>query len=487
MSKHPPSPFSGPARAQPLDAWRWRIERHGPMRTEGLIFASEALFPRIENDRALDQVRNVACLPGIVGASLGLPDLHWGYGFPIGGVAAFDGEDGIVSPGGVGYDINCGVRLLRSSLDAARVETRLDALADALFAAVPCGVGSARSDLVLDGAAIDACLVGGARWALSRGLGEPKDVEHTEENGCLEGARPEWVSARARERGRRQLGTLGSGNHFLEVDRVAEVYDAKAAAALGLEEGTVAVLVHSGSRGFGHQVCTDFLPVMKKAARRHGIDLPDPQLACAPIRSEEGERYMGAMAAAVNYAFANRQVIAHHVRRAFRSVFGEGVVMEQVYDVCHNIAKRERHVVDGRDRELVVHRKGATRAFPPGHPLTPKAYREVGQPVMVPGDMGRYSFVLVGTEGAWRETFGSCCHGAGRLLSRTRARASTRGRDVARELAGRGIRVRAASRRTVDEEAPEAYKDVAEVVAVVAGAGLARVVARLEPLAVIKG
>ena len=305
--------------------------------------------------------------------------------------------------------------------------------------------------------------------------------------GCLAGADATEVSVRAKQRGRKQLGTLGSGNHFVEVDHVVEVYDEALGEALGLHEGHIAVLIHSGSRGLGHQVCTDFLPVMKQAAKRHRIDLPDPQLACAPFRSDEGQRYFRAMQGAVNYAFANRQVIAHKTRAAFERVFGEAVRLEQVYDVCHNIAKVERHLVENEERDVVVHRKGATRAFPPGHPLTPAAYREVGQPVMVPGDMGRYSFVLVGTEGARVETFGSSCHGAGRLLSRTKARAATRDRNVPKELAESGIEVRAASRRTVDEEYPGAYKDVADVVDVVHGAGIARLVARLEPLGVVKG
>ncbi len=480
------SPESPPA-VERVDRFRWRIPRSGAMRTEGLVFATESLLRTMQGERALEQVRNVACLPGIVGPSLGMPDLHWGYGFAIGGVAAFDPDEGVISPGGVGYDINCGVRLLRTDLDAASVGGRLDALADALVDEVPCGVGAAQEDLHLTGREMDACLADGAAWAVRRGLGVPEDLEHAEENGRLEGARPDEVSDRAKRRGARQLGTLGSGNHFLEVDRVAEVEDAEAARALGLVEGQVAVLVHSGSRGLGHQVCTDHLPTMKRSAERHGIVLPDPQLACAPFRSPEAEHYLGAMRAAVNFAFANRQAIAAGVRRAFDRVFGAAGVLAQVYDVCHNIAKVERHVVGGRERDLVVHRKGATRAFPPGHPLTPVAYRAVGQPVMVPGDMGRYSFVLVGTEGAWRETFGSSCHGAGRLQSRTRARRETRDQDVRGDLERRGIRVRAASRRTIDEEHPGAYKDVAEVVAVVEGAGLARRVARLEPMAVVKG
>jgi tRNA-splicing ligase RtcB len=362
-----------------------------------------------------------------------------------------------------------------------------DHLADALYEAVPCGTGYARRDLVLYHAELMACLAGGSPWAVRRGFGASVDVEHTEEGGQLVGADPALVSDRAKSRGRDQLGTLGSGNHFLEVDRVAEVFDERAAAHFGLAKDTVAVLIHCGSRGLGHQVCTDFLPVMRKAARDAGIVLPDPQLACAPFRSPEGQRYFGAMRAAVNFAFANRQVIAHQVRRSFLQVFGDGAELRQVYDVCHNIAKLERHWVHGAEREVVVHRKGATRAFPAGHPLTPAAYRAVGQPVLVPGDMGRYSFVLVGAEGALQETFGSCCHGAGRLQSRTRAKTAVAAQDVAGALRRRGIAVRAASRRTIDEEHPEAYKDVAAVVECVTGAGLARLVARLEPFCVVKG
>jgi tRNA-splicing ligase RtcB len=474
-------------RIERIDDYRWRLPRAGAMRTDGIVYGTASLVDRMRDEKALDQVRNVACLRGIVGPSLGMPDLHWGYGFAIGGVAAFDPEHGVISPGGVGYDINCGVRLLRCDLPASAVEARRSRLADALYAAVPCGMGSARSDRVLSEAAMDRCLLDGARWAVEQGWGGLDDVEHTEEGGRLDGARPDLVSARAKARGRDQLGTLGSGNHFLEVDRVAEVFDEATAAALGLASGRTAVLVHCGSRGLGHQVCTDHLPPMRQAAATYGIDLPDPQLACAPFRSEEGQRYFGAMRAAVNFAFANRQAIAHAVRGAFAAVFGTGARLPQVYDVCHNIAKLERHVVGGTEREVLVHRKGATRAFPPNHPLTPAAYQAVGQPVIVPGDMGRYSFVLVGQEGAWRETFGSCCHGAGRVESRTKAKAATRGRNVKAELERRGISVRAASRGTIDEEHSGAYKDVAEVVDVVARAGLARIVARLEPFCVIKG
>jgi tRNA-splicing ligase RtcB len=476
---------SGPVRIERIDDVRWRLPRVGPMRAEGLVLATEELLGAMRDDRALEQVRNVACLPGIVGRSLGMPDLHWGYGFPIGGVAAFDPDEGVISPGGVGYDINCGVRLLSTTVRADEAKERLPALADALFREVPCGVGEARRDLRLSAGDLTHVLTDGAAWAQARGMATAGDLEHLEEGGRLAGADPSQVSDRAKERGIGQIGTLGSGNHFLEVDRVAKVHDARAAAAMGLVEGGVAVQIHCGSRGLGHQVCTDFLPVVKRASSDLGIALPDPQLACAPFRSDAGQRYFGAMKAAVNFAFANRQVIAHHVRAALRRAFGEGATATTVYDVCHNIAKLERHVVDGERREVLVHRKGATRAFPPGHPLTPAAYAEVGQPVMVPGDMGRASYVLVGA--ASEETLGSACHGAGRVQSRTKAAAAVRGRDVAGELRDRGIHVRAASRATVAEEHPEAYKDVAKVVEVVARAGIARIVARLEPMAVVKG
>jgi tRNA-splicing ligase RtcB (3'-phosphate/5'-hydroxy nucleic acid ligase) len=480
-------PIAGPVRLEKMDDLRWRIPREGPMRVDGIVYGDEALVTRMREDKALEQVRNVACLPGLAGPSLGMPDLHWGYGFPIGGVAAFDPDDGVISPGGIGFDINCGVRLLASDLPSDVVAAQRESIANALDRAVPSGAGGGRDDLVLSNDEMEEVLTQGARWAVARGTGSVVDLDHTEENGRLDGADPSLVSATAKSRARDQVGTLGSGNHFLEVDRVAHVYDETAAEALGLRLGATCVLIHCGSRGLGHQVCTDFLPAMRRASAEAGIELPDPQLACAPFRSAEGRRYFGAMRAAVNFAFANRQVIADRVRKVFLGAFGDEGRLRQVYDVCHNIAKVERHLVDGRERDVVVHRKGATRAFPPGHPLTPAAYRAVGQPVIVPGDMGRYSFVLVGTEGAWRNTFGSCCHGAGRVQSRTKAKAATRGRNVRKELADKGIALRAASRATIDEEHPEAYKDVADVVAVVHGAGLARLVARLEPFVVVKG
>jgi len=473
-----------------LDSWRWRIPRHGAMRTDGLVFASSPLMEQLRREQALEQVCNVACLPGIVGPSLAMPDIHWGYGFPIGGVAAFDAEEGVVSPGGVGYDINCGVRLLRSAVDAGEIRPLLARLADRLFHNVPSGIGSQRRDLRLSLHEEQKVLVEGARWAVTRGYGTPADLEHIEEGGALAGADPEVVSERALERGRSQLGTLGSGNHFLEIQEVESVYDATVAEALGLYPGQVTVSIHTGSRGLGYQVCDDYLRLMLQASRRYGIELPDRQLCCAPLSSPEGEQYLAAMACAANFAFANRQMICAWVRETFEQVTGKGpqdLRLSVIYDVCHNIAKWEQHTVAGQPRRLCVHRKGATRAFPAGHPETPSAYRHVGQPVLIPGDMGRYSYVLVGTAGALEETFGSTCHGAGRVLSRHAARKKASGHDVVGELAARGILVRAAGRATVAEEIPEAYKDVAEVVHVVEQAGIGKVVARLRPLAVIKG
>jgi tRNA-splicing ligase RtcB len=473
-----------------IDACRWRIPREGKMRTEGLVFASRELMAAIREEQALEQVRNVATLPGIVGPSIAMPDIHWGYGFPIGGVAAFDPEEGVVSPGGVGYDINCGVRLLRSALAMTEIRPYLKQLVDALFRNVPSGVGSHRKDLKLNASQERKVLETGARWAVEEGFGSEEDLRHIEEGGTIPGADPELISDRALERGRAQLGTLGSGNHFIEVQEVEQIGDEEAAEALGLFPGQVTVTIHTGSRGLGHQVCDDYLRVMRQASRRYGIELPDPQLCCAPLTSREGKEYMASMAAAANFAFANRQLITGWVRETFEQVLGKGPAdlrLSVIYDVCHNIAKWETHLVKGKERRLCVHRKGATRAFPPGHPQTPELYRKVGQPVLIPGDMGRYSYVLVGTQGAFEETFGSTCHGAGRLLSRHAAKKVARGRDIEALLADRGILVRAASRATVAEEISEAYKDVMEVVQVVQQAGIGRIVARLRPRAVIKG
>jgi tRNA-splicing ligase RtcB len=458
------------------------------MRTDGLIFASRAQIADLRDGEALRQVANVATLPGIVGPSIAMPDIHWGYGFPIGGVAAFDAEDGVVSPGGVGYDINCGVRLLSVPIDRSDLRLRLRSVADELFQAVPSGVGSSRTDLTLDDDELDRILEGGARRAVEIGFGVSDDLEAIESGGRLEDADPQEVSRRARERGRRQLGTLGSGNHFVEVQRVDSIFD-PAAATLGLETEGVTVMIHTGSRGLGHQVCDDHLDVMLDASRKYGIELPDRQLCCAPLGSDEAKAYWGAMNAAANFAFANRQLITHQVREVLARRFGEEVAAETrvVYDVAHNIAKLEEHTTGGRRRRLCVHRKGATRALPPAHPELAPAFQDIGQPVLVPGDMGRASYVLLGTDGAASETFSSCCHGAGRQLSRKAAKRAVRGRDLEAELAKGGIVVRAASRATVAEEMPEAYKDVETVVDVVDRAGIGRKLARLRPMAVVKG
>jgi tRNA-splicing ligase RtcB (3'-phosphate/5'-hydroxy nucleic acid ligase) len=473
-----------------IDEYRWEIPREGKMRTRGLIFCSKEMLPVIQEDQSLQQVANVATLPGIVGPSLAMPDIHWGYGFAIGGVAAFDLEEGVVSPGGVGYDINCGVRLLRTKLSKEQVEPQMEALVNALFTNIPSGVGSRRQDFKLTGSTLKKVLKEGARWAVKEGFGDASDLAHIEAGGTIAGADPDLVSEFAMNRGKDQLGTLGSGNHFVEVGYVEEIFDAALAAKLGLFPGQVTAIVHTGSRGLGHQVCEDYIKVMLKASAKYGIELPDRQLCCAPLTSAEGKNYLAAMAGAANFAFANRQLITHWVRESFEQVLGIGprdMGLEPVYDVCHNIAKIETHTVEGKPRKLCIHRKGATRAFPPHHPEVPEAYRETGQPVLIPGDMGRYSFVLVGTEKALTETFGSTCHGAGRKMSRHQAKKEARGRFIIKELAEKGIVVRGAGRGTIDEEISEAYKDVSGVVDVVHGAGISKKVARLKPMGVIKG
>ena len=478
-------------RPERVDEFRWRLPRTGPMRVDGLVYADDALFAAIRNDPALVQVCNVATLPGIVGPSMAMPDIHWGYGFPIGGVAAFDAEEGVVSPGGVGFDISCGVRLLRTALPVEQVRDgrHLNTLVDMLYREIPSGVGATVRGR-LNRRELDKVMTSGARWALGRGLGRPEDLEHLEERGCMPGADPSGVSERALERGARQLGTLGSGNHFLELQKVERIYDEKAAAVLGLVAGHVTVSIHTGSRGFGYQICEDHIRKMVKAATVYGIELPDRQLCCAPLSSPEGRSYLGAMACGANFALANRQVITQRVRDCFREVFGKGEDWHRigvVYDVCHNLAKLETHEVGGVKRRVCVHRKGATRALAPGHPDLPPLYRAIGQPVLIPGDMGRYSYVLCGEPGAGSEAFSSSCHGAGRVLSRKKAKVLARGRDLPGELAARGVTVRSRGRATLAEEMPEAYKDVADVVSSVEGAGLARRVARLVPFAVIKG
>jgi tRNA-splicing ligase RtcB len=473
-----------------LDEYRWEIPREGKMRTRGLIFSSKEMLPAIQEDQSLQQVANVATLPGIVGPSLAMPDIHWGYGFAIGGVAAFDLEEGVVSPGGVGYDINCGVRLLRTRLNREQMAGHLEDLVNTLFTNIPSGVGSRRKDFKLSGATLKKALKDGARWAVQEGFGEAADLAHIEAGGTIAGADPEEVSQFALDRGKDQLGTLGSGNHFVEVGYVLEIYDEALAAKLGLFKDQVTTIVHTGSRGLGHQVCDDYIKVMLKASAKYGIELPDRQLCCAPLTSPEGRQYLAAMAGAANFAFANRQMITHWVRQSFEQVLQMGprqLGLELVYDVAHNIAKIETHTVEGTPRKLCIHRKGATRAFPPQHPEVPAAYRETGQPVLIPGDMGRYSFVLVGTQRALEETFGSTCHGAGRKMSRHQAKKVARGRFIIKELAEKGIIVRGAGRATIDEEISEAYKDVEGVVDVVHGAGIAKKVAKLKPMGVIKG
>ena len=472
-----------------LDEYRWMLPREGGMRVPGILFASRPLLDRMLSDKTPEQVKNAAHLPGILDASIAMPDAHWGYGLPVGGVVATDPDGGVVSPGAVGYDIGCGVRLLRSRLSRADLSSHLDALADALHREVPCGVGShgAQRVSVTDLARV---MREGSGWVVRRGHGWTSDLEHCEEGGVLADGDPDAVSQDARRRGKDQLGTLGSGNHFLEVQEVAEIYQPEAARALGLESGGVTVMIHCGSRGLGHQVCTDHVRDVSRKLGGWRITLPDRQLACAPLKSAEAQAYLGAMRAAANYAWANRQFIADEVRRAFESVLkrsAESLGLHLVYDVAHNIAKFETHETGGGRIRCLVHRKGATRSFPAGHPDVPAAYRAIGQPVLVPGDMGRYSFVLIGCEGAMRHAFGSTCHGAGRQMSRTQAVRETQGRDLVAELRQAGVVVRYEGRDTLREETSEAYKDVAEVVRVCEGAGLATPVAKLVPFVVVKG
>lgn len=472
-----------------IDDYRWELARSGNMRVPGIVFTSAAMLDQLRKEEALKQVANVATLPGIVKASMAMPDIHWGYGFPIGGVAGFDWNEGVVSPGGVGYDINCGVRLARTDLRHDEIKDRVKDLVEALFRQVPCGVGSTGS-IKLSPKEEKKVLVQGSRWAVSNGYGFDEDIEHTEDFGTLPGGDPELLSDRALTRGLKQLGTLGSGNHFLEVGVVDTIYHRQAADAFGLFEGQITVMIHSGSRGLGYQVCDDSLAIMAKHVRTLDLQLPDRQLAYARIQSKEGRRYLSAMACAANYAYANRQIMLHLCRQAFEaalSISPKALNMQLVYDVCHNIAKKEKHLVDGEERWLCVHRKGATRSFGPGQPGLSEDYRHVGQPILIPGDMGTASYVLLGTQKAMEETFGSTCHGAGRVLSRKAAKKRSKGRSIGRELEDRGILVRWTGRWTMAEEMPEAYKDVSQVVQVVHGAGISKKVARLRPVAVVKG
>ncbi len=474
-----------------LDEYRWEVPKdYKPgMRVHGIIYANDELMANINKDQSVDQVANAAMLPGIVKASLAMPDMHFGYGLPIGGVVATNMNDGVITPGGVGFDINCGVRTLRTNLTRADIKDKLKQLVEGMFANIPTGVGS-KGALRLSRAEFEKMLVKGARWAVENGYGSLDDLERIEAGGAIDGADPDKVSEKAYERGRGQVGTLGSGNHFAEIQYVQRIFDEDAANVMGLWEGQVLVMIHTGSRGFGHQVCTDYLKVMEASTRKYGFNLPDRQLACAPIGSDEGTDYLAAMRAAANFGFTNRQVIMHWVRETFMKVLGispRELGMSLLYDVAHNIVKFEEHVVDGKQMTLAVHRKGATRAFPPGHKEIPQVYREIGQPVIIPGDMGTASYILAGTDTGMAETFGSACHGAGRVMSRAAAVRAAKGRAIERELEDVGIIARYTGRDALKEEMPEAYKNIDQVVDVVHNAGIAKRVAKLKPLGVIKG
>ncbi len=474
-----------------LDDYRYEIpkEYKNSMKVPGIIYADEEMIETVCQDQSPEQVANVATLPGIVKYSLAMPDIHWGYGFPIGGVAATRLDSGVISPGGVGYDINCGTRLILTNLTVDEVKPKLSSLLDAIFANVPSGLGS-EGKLKVKGKEFDEVLIKGARWAVENGYGWEEDLDRTEENGAMKGADPSVISGKARERGAPQLGTLGSGNHFIEIQRVQKIFDPEIAKIFGLFEDQVTVLIHTGSRGFGHQVCTDYISVMMNAIKKYSISLPDRQLACAPIESSEGKNYFSAMVCAANYAWANRQCITHWVRESFEVVFRKGAYklgLSVLYDVAHNIAKIETHNIDGESIKVCVHRKGATRAFPKFHPEIPAIYKEVGQPVIIPGDMGRASYILVGTEKAMEDTFGSTCHGAGRVMSRAGAKRAVTGKEVLEELTKKGIMVKTDNIKGLAEEASEAYKDVEKVIEIVEGSGISKRVARMKPLGVIKG
>jgi tRNA-splicing ligase RtcB len=475
-----------------VDANRWRIPMHynSEMHVPGMVYADDELIEQMLMDNALQQVVNVATLPGIVGHSLGMPDIHWVYGFPVCGVAATSAQEGVVSPGGIGFDINCGVRLIATDLLREQVRGKVDKLADELFANLPSGVGGAGMRQLTVGEMREV-MTRGAAWAVEDGYGFEEDLEVTEEQGCLAGANPDTVMPNAIQRGMKQLGSLGSGNHFCEVQYVDHIYDEEAAKALGIgRPGQIVVTIHCGSRGFGHQIAEDYIKLAEAKQQEYGFHLTDRQLACMPLHAEEGQTYLSAMACGANFAWANRQLLMHGVRLAFASVFGRKARprdMPLVYDVCHNIAKMEEYEVDGQLQRLCVHRKGATRAFPANHPAVPAQYRAVGQPVLIPGDMGRYSFVLVGDQGSMQQSFGSCCHGAGRRQSRTTAKKSVTSKDLLNQLKARDVTVRVHSKNLLPEEAPQAYKDAQQVVNIVHNAGLAKLVARLRPVIVVKG
>lgn len=482
---------TGAVKLEKIDNYRWRIPKsYKPgMRAPGIVYADEKLLKDIYKDKALEQVANVAFLPGIVNASLAMPDIHWGYGFPIGGVAATDIEEGgVVSPGGVGFDINCGIRMVKTNFQYEDIKDKIKDLVYALFNNVPAGVGS-KGDIRVSPKEEKEILVKGSRWAVEKGYGTQDDLECTEENGAIQGADPEAVSERAYERGKAQSGTLGSGNHFLEVQVIDQLYDRDICDELELSLGQVIVMIHSGSRGFGYQVCEDHVRGMMSCLQKYNINVPDRQLVCAPVNSPEAKHYLGAMRCAANYAWANRQCLMHLTRMAFENVFSmswQKMGMELIYDVAHNIAKIEKYMIDGKEKMLCVHRKGATRAFPPGHPALPERYKKMGQPVIIPGDMGRNSYLLVGTEKAV-ETFYSTCHGAGRVKSRAASTRTTNLNALLKDLESKGIMVKASGRGTIVEEAPDAYKDVNDVVDVVHNAGISRRVCRMRPVGVIKG
>jgi tRNA-splicing ligase RtcB len=474
-----------PARFTRVDPMTWRVEPQGAMRVPAIIYADENLI-RDMDDKVFEQTTNVATLPGIVRASYAMPDAHWGYGFPIGGVAAFDpDQDGIVSAGGVGFDISCGVRTMLTGLSVADILPIQKSLAESFFRQIPAGVGSTGA-ISLDAFDMDAMLSGGAHWAIERGWGETRDLERIEEKGRMAGAKPEYVSEHAKKRQRREMGTLGSGNHYLEVQAVTELFDTAVAKVFGLAQDDVVVSIHCGSRGLGHQIGSEFLKEMLLTANASGIELPDRELACAPINSEVGQRYLGAMRAAINCALANREILGHYARRIFTHFF-PNCDLRLLFDVSHNTCKVEPHVIDGKRRELFVHRKGATRAFGPGHASLPATLRSVGQPVLIGGSMGTDSYILVGEETSEAKAFSSACHGAGRALSRHAALKRWSGRKIVDDLASQGIVIRSPSTRGVAEEAPGAYKDVGAVVAAAEQAGLSRRVARLRPLICIKG
>ena len=476
-----------------IDDYSWRIPKSYKqgMRVPGIVFADEQLIQKIRQDRTLEQCSNIAHLPGIYTHAITLPDGHEGYGFPIGGVAATDYEEGVISPGGVGYDINCGVRLLTTNLSESDIRPHLAALTSTIFKNVPSGLGSSRKDYKLNLHELEGVLTEGVSWAVEKGLGRPEDIEHCEEKGCMEGADSEKVSYRAKQRGLPQSGTLGSGNHFLEIGKVDKIIDKKVAKTFGVtHKGQVTVLIHCGSRGLGHQTCSDYLRVMEQAVQKYHISIPDRELACAPATSNEAQDYYKAMACAVNYAFVNRQVITHWVRQSFEKVLkrsAEDFGLDLVYDVAHNIAKIEEHTIEGKRTKVITHRKGATRCFPPEHKDIPSDYRSVGQPVIIPGSMGTSSWLLVGTQKAMELTFGSTAHGAGRMMSRSAAKRRFWGGDIKKTLEGKGIMVKAARPVILAEEADPAYKNVDNVVEVSDKAGITTRIVRLVPLGVIKG